>query len=267
MNFLQSGITKLFHNDFILDEDSLRRIEGILQKASKEITDEVVLTYKVEREDDRFYEVLNLDDVLSDPNVSGRKVNALYIELRSNHVFKENLFRARPVVSILFSTSIRGNMKVAESWTFYPSATKFQISHDNRTWALMLADELEPQILRTFRVKQFPRFVFWLLYIPIIVIVFKVINHFFPYKTDWLVFLPFFIVSLAALLAFWSSISTSRLFEPYKYIIESQSVFLWGDEIHENAYREKIRDNVFWVIVVGSLIGIAISVYMVVVML
>ena len=82
MATLQSGINKTYKERFVVDEYSLRRIEAIMIRHKKDYAEPTNLIYKINREDDRFYETDNLDDVLSDPNVANSKVSILYIQLR-----------------------------------------------------------------------------------------------------------------------------------------------------------------------------------------
>lgn len=81
---LSSGISKELKKQFVLDEDALIRIQGVLDKAAKSLQSDVQVVFRVEREDDRFYETANLEDVLSDPNIFGKKVTLIGIEIREN---------------------------------------------------------------------------------------------------------------------------------------------------------------------------------------
>src|SRR5437868_2512427 len=86
---LRSGIAKYYGKAFVLEEDSLRRIQAVLEKAAKELPEETEILFRVEREDDRFYETANLDDVFSDPNIRGRRIGVIYIVLSKSKPIKD----------------------------------------------------------------------------------------------------------------------------------------------------------------------------------
>ena len=134
---LSSGLNRELLGNFVLDEDGLRRIVGVMQTKAATLPLKTAIVLLVNREDDRFYETLNVEDVLSDPNTAGHLIKILAIELRID----DPTFSAQPW---------------SQNWlakVVYSSARKSQIqinvNSEDKTWALMLADELEPQVRRT----------------------------------------------------------------------------------------------------------------------
>jgi hypothetical protein len=164
---LKAGIFKRYKKLFIIDENGLRRIEGVMVQAASAYSEPLTITYRVQREDARFYETHNIDDVLTDPNVSERRINLLSIELRRtsglNNLESHDL---DPVVWVIFDKDDR---------PFQTSQVKVSISCPDKTWALMLADELEPQITRLFKVKKFPVWVISLLPLILTLIVYRTV--------------------------------------------------------------------------------------------
>ena len=78
---LKSGIHKNFKKTFELDEDSTRRITGILEKAAKEFGSPTTIVYYVYRKDYRFYETTELENIFNDANINGKEICLFRVEL------------------------------------------------------------------------------------------------------------------------------------------------------------------------------------------
>lgn len=78
---LNSGINKSIRKPFVVDENALRRIIGVIEKHAKDLDLQTEIIYRVEREDDRFYETNDLSEVVSDPNVDGKRITNLSVRL------------------------------------------------------------------------------------------------------------------------------------------------------------------------------------------
>lgn len=239
---LKSGIIKHYNSHFILEEDSLRRIQAIFDKAAKELTDEPEVVFRVEREDDRFYETLNIKDVLDDPNVTGRRVGSVSVELRQKvNSDDSQIHDIGAVAKVEFFSEDK--FRVGK----WRNRISFEISHDNRNWALLLADEIEPQIQRTLKAKGFPRLIFIISLLPFILIYIKIIRKYWPHETGNEPFnglmlgatiVMCLLVAIVWILSFETPpTSLSRFLGP-------ESVFLWGDEVQElMKFRE--HDKIF----------------------
>lgn len=146
MTELRSGVSKDFEQPFVVDEDSLRRIEGVLRKGEAQVPESRV-EFLVYREDSRFFETLSLDDVLADPNIPRKRVSRLRIALMSKEEVQDpTRVNRRTYVSVDYNKNL--------NYKYIGSRVSFDVSHHDRTWALLIADELEPQIRRTLRKKK-----------------------------------------------------------------------------------------------------------------
>jgi hypothetical protein len=141
---LRAGISKFWRKAFILEEDCLRRIQAILQKMARDLPDpKPAVVFRVEREDDRFYETTDIADVLADPNVSGKRVILVSAELRATDGSdSESDARRNPIAITNFAAEERYGRFTDRN------EVRLRISTGDRNWGLLLADEIEPQIQR-----------------------------------------------------------------------------------------------------------------------
>jgi hypothetical protein len=247
---LRSGILKRFERDFYLDEDGIRRIEAVLTTEANKLSTPSVLVFHVQRDDDRFYETTNLTDVLNDPNISEKRIRYCALELRENDPKSE----AKPwesdwIVRVGFEKTMKNKVV-------------FRISTKDRTWALHLADQLEPQIERTFKSHKTSS---WWMAICTFALAFflnNLVTH-----SSWSSKLPHFFVSWFPTciwvvgIIFVLAIIADRPKWVIKYF-GPESVFLWGDETQSFTQREETRKNIFWVAIVGFLISVGAGVYL-----
>ena len=136
----RAGIRKEYRRHFQLDETKLRRIADVLREHAQKTSLQTFLRFRVEREDNSFYESDGVDDVLADDNAQGRAIRSLRLELR----------RARPDEQ---APGILGRDDAALATVSYervePEKVRFSVSGENRDWCFLLADELDSQIQRT----------------------------------------------------------------------------------------------------------------------
>ena len=246
---LSSGISKKFKNRFLLEEDDLRRIEGVLVKAQSNYEEPLLLAYHVEREDDRFFQTHEIDEVLADPNVKQRRITVIGIVLESLSQSFPSGARAERVVSIWFNAD--------EHDGYFSPPVEIRISSPNKTWALLLADELEPQIIRTFKVKSLP---VWTLLLPAVLLAYGIYKSTItlgvpPAKSLILSILG--TVFIASLISVFTFLSRANAVTPWLYkSFSGSSHFLWGDEPFSYAKREKLRSNLFWSIFIGFFVSL-----------
>ena len=232
---LRSGIQTWFKKDFQLDEDGIRRIEGVLAAEIKTHPTPAIIVFHVQRSDDRFYETTNLDDVLNDPNVSDQSIRYCAIEVREN----DPSAPAKPwerdwIVRIGFEKA--GKNKVM-----------CRISTQDRTWALRLADQLEPQIERTF--KSHKTSDLWIIVFVLVVaflldnlVSHSVLTSKLPHSlASWLPTVIWIVCVFFGL-----AIVSDRPSWVIKYF-GPESAFLWGDEASSFIQRNETRKNIFWV--------------------
>lgn len=253
---LESGIYKPFIRDFVVDEDALRRIEGILQTAAQKYDKELQLVYHVERVDDRFYETQSLEDVLGDPNVGNKQIQQLRTELRSIEETETSQAGSRNIVRVIFDKE--------NDPPFKKTSVFLRITSENRTWALLLADELEPQINRTFKARKTPRFLLYLFVLPFGLIFLKIVRVLGEEQDGATIGVLLGMIVVFILL---SPLLLSPLFARmfgrpgwFTRYFGPESAFLWGDELQEYANRDQIRRNIQWVIIVGFFVSFSASI-------
>ena len=247
---LASGIYKRYKKLFALDDDGLRRIEGILKKAATAYSEPLSVTFHVQREDDRFYETESIDEVLSDPNLPERRIQLLGIELRKTAASQDAKEREQDKVAWVVFDKDRPPARDPD--------VLVRISSPDKTWALMLTDELEPQITRLFKVKTFPNWVF-LLFAPIFALVgfrFSVWSGTpMPRPLSHAILAAGGYIALVLLLMGHTAVAEKQF--RLLRIFTSEPLFLWGEEIAHAAERETLKKNILWAVVVGFIVSLA----------
>ncbi len=256
---LKSGISKELKRQFIVDENSLIRIKGVLDKSAESLEKPAQVVFHVEREDDRFYETTKLDDVISDPNISGKKITLVGLEIREDQLDKES--RRDWIARVIFLAERKLGAKFKET-----NEIHIEISTNDKVWALLLADELEPQIERTINRSKMPR---W----PLVGLgafgVYGFIKLYFFVKEK----LPIDQIET------FKPVIATVLFIPFLYslwifvfsgimgnqnwlikLIGPESVFLWGEEEKRFNEREQTRKNLFWAVMVAFVVSALASV-------
>lgn len=246
---LASGIYKRYKKLFALDDDGLRRIEGVMKKAASGYSEPLTVTFHVEREDDRFYESVSVDEVLSDPNVREHRIRLLVIELRKTATLSESKDREFDKVAWVVFDKDEPPVQKPE--------VRVYISSPDKTWALLLADELEPQVTRLFKVKEFPNWVF-ILFAPIFMLfgykVSMMLGYSAPRALGYAVVVGVTCVSIVLLLMVHTTIAEKKFI--LLRTVSSESLFLWGEEVSQVADRETLRKNVLWVVIIGFLVSL-----------
>lgn len=254
MTYLRSGIYKTFESHFVLDEDALRRIEAIVRKASEKIPDPQI-EFRVNREDDRFFETHSIDDVLQDPNVPRKRVKYVKISLDSKQDSENPPDEDGEIITIEFSKK--------ERWM---PPVELNVSYHDRSWALLTADELEPQIRRLFRRTGISRWIFAVFLLPAGLIAYNLIET----KTvsvtlnSWTL-LALILSSIAVVgmvIGWFQRLSESKYEEKpglLQRLLGPESVFLWGEEVRAFETRERNRRQFFWSVVVAFVISFAAS--------
>ncbi len=246
---LASGIYKRYKKLFVLDDDGLRRIEGVLKKAASSYSEPLTVTYHVRREDDRFYESESVDEVLSDPNVPERRVRLLGIELRKTVALQDSKERDQDKVAWIVFDKDEPPLQEPD--------VHIRISSPDKTWALLLADELEPQVTRLFKVKTFPNWIF-LAFAPVFALIGYRISVWagspMPRPLTHAALSAGGFVALLLLLMAHTAIAEKK-FKVVR-ILASEPLFLWGEEISNAADRESLRRNILWTVVIGFLVSL-----------
>jgi hypothetical protein len=255
---LTSGISKRFKKPFVLDEDSLRRFHAIIEKSATDLSFSTKVVFHVEREDYRYYETDNIEEIFSDPNIIGKRINELSVELHPEnaentairHIYHSDIVYARlPDWTVMIVYSLR-----EKDISFpNPDMVRLRIATHDKNWALLLADEIEPQIQRTFKAKQTPRWLLWLFVVPFLFLLANPIHNVAaPYrKNDISTFLlALLVVASLMIFVFRHNIATfvTRFLGP-------ESVFLWGEEAQSYSSREQVRRSILWGVIVAFLVS------------
>lgn len=242
---LKSGISREINGHFILDESGLRRISEILYEKAKDLPYPCSVIFHVKREDHRFYESTQVEDILSDANVLGSQIHSLRIELRNadpNKVVAP--WEKDWIVAIQYS---KNGYKQG-----------IEVASENKNWALLLADAIEPHITRTFTAKKIPT---WILIPSYIVLAYLVHTIFKNYIEST----PGNISTYE--LFFWIGaifLSISSLGNRHELISKwagPKSCFHWGEQAKSYDHYESTRQNIFWVVIVGFVVSIMATIY------
>lgn len=257
---LTSGLSKRYKKSFVLDEDGIRRIHGVLAKAAKDVTFPASVVFHVEREDDRYYETTDIDEVLSDPNIPGKRVTLVGIELRPATPEPE-----KPSLHSDWKAMVIYSLREKEGPFPDPDEVRVRIATHDKNWALLLADEIEPQVQRTFKAKATPRWLLLLFVLPFVPLVWrcsqvvpstlvKSLSGPLAVMVFTLGFLTYFVSRISRTGPRWFA----RLFGP-------ESTFMWGEECQSYLSREQTRRNIQWTVIVAffisALAGVVIGFY------
>ena len=115
---LKSGLIRDLTGNFILDEDALRRIVGILVAKGKELAFPNAVVFHVKREDDRFYEHMGIDYIgiaraaLANLSSGGKKQGASTItqQVARNFFLSSEKTYTRKLYEALLSLKIENNL-------------------------------------------------------------------------------------------------------------------------------------------------------------
>lgn len=245
MYTLESGIIKKYSGLFLLTEDSLRRIQNSIIEAQKNLNFPTNLVFRIERNDDKFYETKDISEILSEPNIISKDVFLLEIFVNYEKLHKnENLIEYPKIVGITFVSD-----HVLGTATVY-----FKINFENKNWALQLADELDILILQTFRIKRIPFSLFLLL--PILLLVPLVVK----YKNVFADYSGTILIILAVLVFSYLQILGQRP-NWYKQYVRIGPTFYIGEGKYRYESAIKFKNNFIWTIIIGFIVSFLASCY------
>ena len=137
-----------------------------------------------------------------------------------------------------------------------------KISHPDKNWSLLLADNLNSQVKRTFHAKRTPT---WLLIALLLALYF--LGYSFKAKAKKSEISSFLFSAIYNPMVFgagavwllmgWNLISHSDM---YIKFFGPESGFLWGDAKVDILHNESIRSNMFWVVVIGFPLAIVANI-------
>lgn len=242
---LKSGISKEYKKHFLLDGDSLRRVVGILEESASGMKEKTRIYFRVEREDDRFYETEDISQVLADPNVNSKMIMSIEIFLdRWKEKEKDDEGYYKNLVSIRYKADAK------ETYSDR-NVINIEIASEDTNWSLVLADRIEPQIVRVFKKSRIPKWLFLIYLLPLIMISFKNAD-----RIDWIALssysFPLFFIFMFLLMFF---IVRDRYPKWVTRITGPESVFYWGDFQSRYDIILRTRNNIFWVVIVGFVVS------------
>jgi hypothetical protein len=256
---VSSGISREYRRAFILDEDSLRRIEAKLLKAKNELHEETRIVFHIKREDDRFYETFTIEDVFQDPNLPTKRVSYVSVELR----------RRRDATD---ATPWRGDWIAKVAYTRERKFSGFRdfneievdIATPDRQWALLLADEIDPQVERTLKSRLRSKWFFFVVLFLLLSTLPALVRRLAGDKVTEILSMKTIsdgVVLGAGLIVVMILLLKIEPFTPrwLVYLLGHDSTFLWGEELKLYPTREQLRRNVFWVVFVGFFVSLAAS--------
>lgn len=242
---LNSGISREFKGHFVLDDNGLRRIAGVLSEKAQDLPYPCSIVFHVKREDDRFYETTLAEDVLADANTPGSRINLLRIELRNSDPNKVSVPWERDwIVAVQFCRD--GNKQ------------SINVASEDKNWALLLADAIEPQVTRTFTAKAIPSWMLIPAYVAFAYFLISVTKSPIPVASDT-VSLINFAIGLGALILSASTIEDRN--ELISKWAGPKSSFQWGEQAISYNQFESTRQNILWVVIVGFSISILATLY------
>lgn len=226
---LSSGTVKQFKKNFVIGEDFLKRLQGVMERVSRESEVDTAVVFHVEREDDRFYETLQVEEVLADRNAKGHRVVVVSIELRAPA--KRGGADSRSHETLAAVRFLAGkNFRAV--WVG-KSDIEVRINSRDSRLALLLADELDQEVEKAFcPQKKFPRWIFLLFLLPLSVFLVRYVTE----PNSWPL-MPFLVGIVASFLVAISVVPLS--------LFQRQSTFFWGDEVQEFVSRNGLRMTIF----------------------
>ncbi len=246
---LSSGIQREMQTGFVLDEDGLRRILGVLEARASTLPHKWAIVITVRREDDRFYETVNIQDVLSDANTVDHEIRNITIELRSDDpAIPIHAWDRGWIVQVVFSIGKKENIQI-------------NVNSADRTWALLVADELEPQVRRTRSQQRISGFLLYPFFFALSAFASSIARAYgahFGISSTWIERVVFFSWAISILI-FLASLENRPAW--LTNFAGPQSAFAWGDRAKSFAQCIERQKNFFWVVIVGLLISVASSIY------
>ena len=136
----RAGIAKQYKRSFLLDETKLRKIVDVLRGHAKKLDRDTFVLFYVEKGEDTFYETRDIEEVLVDDNTPEKRISTVNIRLRGQ----------RPEGQQNQKPASEETIALASFRLFADEKVNYIVDEKNRDWCLLLADELETQIKRTF---------------------------------------------------------------------------------------------------------------------
>jgi hypothetical protein len=272
----RAGIYREYEQNFLLDEQKLRKIVDLTKEQAKKLPYETHIEFYIEQGENTFYHTQKIEDILLDDNTREKSFCTVGIRLyRSESDSKTDqkvTGEPNPIVTIGFTSQRTPNVRLT-------------VSCDNRDWTFLVFDELDTQIKRTLTKKASKIFTpsfYDILVAAIILVVGLSLSNWFSQK--YLPVIPLFDISsmtideklskllelsvarnnsplypsVLPLIFSWIITSIIAVVRPFKKLVNkfSKSYFLWGDMVNVFNRSESLMRNIKWIVIVGLFVTI-----------
>lgn len=228
-----------FEGTFAIDESNFRRLVRELQKI---VGSRPQISYKVQLKNGITYETKDLSDIFDEENTGDKKIKRVNIELESGQYSSANYKEVSVDLGAWSSDKI-----------------SFSISGPDRDWVLVAQSKIEERI---YRIRQWYWPIhkissglggvisFFLIYILLFLMLLKIKDQLILSKgvlelTAYSLFVPSFILSYS------SSKIVDWLFPAFAFEV--------GEEIKRMDGVRKLRERLFWTIIVGLMVSLIAS--------
>lgn len=272
---IKAGSYKKYERNFKLTESHIRKIHSVMKSYSEKLDEPSDVVIQIMREDDSFYETLDIETILIDENTEGKSIKNLSLEIVSKSEDKDNKESKRSKGKALLEFDLNEH-----------STIKVVTAHSSRDWCFLLVDELDTQIQRVIQGNSRPFYSHKLLDLIFSIGVFISCLGWFAWskqktaidvdelllksseeKINYLVTVTADVSNgeslylLPAMLAGVLVIVFFMEFKPLNKLItlSNLSVFHWGDMIstHDKIIQKRIR--IKWSIIVAFSVSLAAS--------
>lgn len=255
-----SNLTKIYKNDFNLNEIKFRRIVDIVTEHYKgKENKEIEIYFIATRKDKIVLEADKIDDILNDGNSQGREVVKLKIKAND----KKNTWDSS--VEILFDMN--------KEYSSLGHEINLTINEKDDASSYILFDELD-SLIETIIVKNkslISYYFFRTLDIAfpfgILFIVCFLINRFTGILSQAMseikVYQMAILIAAIIFSAFYTIMSLDNkdyLFSKLLRHLRANSGFIWGDKTELINKRSKLIENIIWVIIIGSIVSVVTSI-------
>lgn len=261
-----SGVHKAYGQTFKLDEGSLRKISDTLRDHLKKLPEKPFhIRYTAYRADESFYEVDDIDKVLTDDNSKSRRINRLLVRVLEKSESDLDTKDDKSLVMIDFDIDDSKPVRV-------------NVRGPDRDWCFLLAQDLDAQIeriiagkIKTLLSARWSDLVIGLLLSAALSsaaawIFFKSTvpenavldpsdpNFDIPNAYHGILFnirIVYFVLGGFLLFILLGVLSLSNILKR----LLCSCVFYWGDEVEAYDRRKAWGRNIFWIVIVGLIIS------------
>lgn len=249
-----------FQNHFELNEEKLRRIHSILKKRITDNNQEII-KFIVTRDDNLIYPTNNIDDIINEPNDSASKINEIDIHYTSDNLELEIGFSNKYGSTLKISGEDRDNVFLLYS-ELKDYIAKEVSNLRNLSW--LRSKFFLPFFMLTFML--YMAYLFWgIKQTPSETVNQLISTTNLNEKINYLILKAnerdSLTPPLMPLFAFMGIAIITPLLPITKCLnyLRPVNTFLFGKEIQVVENRRKTTSNIFWVVIVGGILGLALA--------